>query len=57
MAEMRKDAETPEPPLAPFEITNWYYDEDGDQVGQQLFEADTLEQLLKIASEQNGTET
>lgn len=56
LAVMRKEAETPEPPLAPFEITHWKWEGD-DQIGQQLFVADTLPELLDIAMEQNGTET
>lgn len=56
LAEMRRESETPEPPFPAYEITHWGFNEEGDQEGEQLFEADSLEDLIKVASERTGGE-
>jgi hypothetical protein len=57
LSERRKEDAEPEPPIDNYEITRWEFDADGRQVGEQLFGAETLEELIKLASEQNKAET
>lgn len=48
LANLRKESEKPEEPLPPFELLYNSQDTDGNWMGEAIFDAETIEELLNF---------